>query len=68
MVGFGGKVEHYELDENDHRVRWVPDKHVVAVPYDVLQAGYKVNTCSKIRLWRADATEVHLILEIIWVL
>ena len=58
MVGFGGKVEHYELDENDHRVRWVPDKHVVAVPYDVLQAGYKVNTCSKIRLWRADATEV----------
>ena len=58
MVGFGGKVEHYELSEDDTRVRWVPDKHVVAVPYDVLQAGYKVDSCAKIRLWRADATDV----------
>jgi len=54
MVGFGGKVEHYD----GHRVRWVPEKHVVAVPYDVLQAGYKVNSCAKIRLWRADAIDV----------
>ena len=58
MVGFGGKVEHYELSEDDTRVRWVPDKHVVAVPYDVLQAGYKVDSCAKIRLWRADAIDV----------
>ena len=58
MVGFGGKVEHYELSEDDSRVRWVPDKHVVAVPYDVLQAGYKVDSCAKIRLWRADAIDV----------
>ena len=57
-VGFGGKVEHYELSEDDSRVRWVPDKHVVAVPYDVLQAGYKVDSCAKIRLWRADAIDV----------
>ena len=54
MVGFGGKVEHYD----GHGVRWVPEKHVVAVPYDVLQAGYKVNSCAKIRLWRADAIDV----------
>lgn len=53
MVGFGGKVERYGDD-----VRWVPDKHVVAVPYDVLQAGYKVDSCAKIRLWRADAIDV----------
>ena len=57
-VGFGGKVEHYEPEEGEHRVRWVPDKHVVAVPYDVLQAGYKVDSCAKIRLWRADAIDV----------
>ena len=57
-VGFGGKVEHYELSEDDCRVRWVPDKNVVAVPYDVLQAGYKVDSCAKIRLWRADAIDV----------
>jgi len=58
MVGFGGKVEHYEFDDNDHRVRWAPQQHVVAVPYDVLQAGYKVDSCAKIRLWRADAIDV----------
>jgi starch phosphorylase len=57
-VGFGGKVEHYELEEGEYRVRWVPATHVVAVPYDVLQAGYKVDSCAKIRLWRADATDV----------
>jgi len=58
LVGFGGKVEHYELAEDDYRVRWVPDEHVVAVPYDVLQAGYQVDSCAKIRLWRADAIDV----------
>ena len=47
-VGFGGKVEHYELEEGEYRVRWVPANHVVAVPYDVLQAGYKVDSCAKI--------------------
>ena len=57
-VGFGGKVEHYEIEDGESRVRWVPDKHVVAVPYDVLQAGYKVDSCAKIRLWRADAKDV----------
>ena len=52
-VGFGGKVERY-----GDSVRWVPNKYVVAVPYDVLQAGYKVDSCAKIRLWRADAIDV----------
>ena len=57
-VGFGGRVENYVSDHNNYRVRWVPDEQVVAVPYDVLQLGYKVNSCNKIRLWRADATDV----------
>ncbi len=56
-VGFGGKVQHYTSDQDNYRVRWVPDEHVVAVPYDVLQIGCKVNTCNRIRLWRADAKE-----------
>ena len=57
-VGFGGKVENYISDHNNYRCRWVPDEQVVAVPYDVLQLGYKVNSCNRIRLWRADATDV----------
>ena len=57
LVGFGGKVENYVSDRGNYRVRWVPDEQVVAVPYDVLQLGYKVNSCNRLRLWRADATE-----------
>ena len=57
-VGFGGRVENYVSDHNNYRCRWVPDEQVVAVPYDVLQLGYRVNSCNRIRLWRADATDV----------
>ena len=57
FVGFGGKVENYVSDRGHYRVRWVPDEQVVAVPYDVLQLGYRVNSCNRLRLWRADATE-----------
>ena len=57
LVGFGGKVENYVSDRGHYRVRWVPEEQVVAVPYDVLQLGYRVNSCNRLRLWRADATE-----------
>jgi len=56
-VGFGGRVEHYISDRGNNRVRWVPAEQVIAVPYDVLQLGYRVNNCNRLRLWRADATE-----------
>ena len=56
-VGFGGRVENYVSDRGNYRVRWVPDEQVIAVPYDILQLGYKVNNCNRLRLWRADATE-----------
>ena len=39
-------------------MRWVPEEHVFAVPYDVLQVGYNVEGCNKLRLWRADACDV----------
>ena len=58
LVGFGGRVEHYTSDRGNHRVRWVPEEQVVAVPYDVLQLGYRVDSCNRLRLWRADATEI----------
>ena len=57
LVGFGGRVENYVSDRGNYRVRWVPDEQVIAVPYDVLQLGYRVNSCNSLRLWRADATE-----------
>ena len=45
LVGFGGTVEGYTSDRGNYRVRWVPSEQVVAVAYDVLQLGYKVNSC-----------------------
>ena len=57
LIGFGGKVENYVSDRGNYRVRWVPDEQVIAVPYDILQLGYRVNSCNRLRLWRADATE-----------
>jgi starch phosphorylase len=58
LVGFGGRVENYISDRENYRVRWVPGETVVAVPYDVMQLGYRVNCCNRLRLWRADATEI----------
>ena len=58
LVGFGGRVENYISDRDNYRVRWVPAESVVAVPYDVLQLGYRVDCCNRLRLWRADATEI----------
>ncbi len=58
LVGFGGRVDNYISDRENYRVRWVPEEQVVAVPYDVLQLGYRVNCCNRLRLWRADATEI----------
>jgi len=58
LVGFGGRVENYISDHDNYRVRWVPAETVVAVPYDVMQLGYRVDRCNRLRLWRADATEI----------
>ncbi|QVL53096.1 MAG: glycogen/starch/alpha-glucan phosphorylase [Cyanobium sp. M30B3] len=57
FVGFGGRTESYR-DENGHyRVRWIPEEHAIGIPHDVPVLGYRVNTCDRLRLWRADATE-----------
>jgi len=56
-VKFGGRTEQY-LDEHDRlRVRWVPGKVVVGVPYDTPILGYRVNTANTLRLWKSEAAE-----------
>ncbi|MBO4123636.1 glycogen/starch/alpha-glucan phosphorylase [Cupriavidus gilardii] len=57
QVKLGGKTEHYTDDRGHHRVRWVPAKTVVGVPFDSPILGYRVNTVNTLRLWRAEATE-----------
>jgi starch phosphorylase len=56
-VGFGGRTETWHDDQGRYRVRWVPGQVVVGIPHDVPVPGYRVNTCGRLRLWRAEAAE-----------
>ncbi len=57
FVGFGGRTESYQDDLGRYRVRWIPTEHAIGIPHDVPVLGYRVNTCNRLRLWRADAAE-----------
>ena len=57
-VKFGGRTEAW-TDEHGrrHRVRWIPDTEVKGVAYDTPILGYRVGTCNRLRLWKAEAVE-----------
>ncbi len=57
FVGFGGRTENYRDTNGDYRVRWIPSEHAIGVPHDVPVLGYRVNTCNRLRLWSAEASE-----------
>jgi starch phosphorylase len=38
-------------------VRWIPGREVKGTAYDTPIAGYGVNTCNTLRLWKAEAVE-----------
>jgi starch phosphorylase len=56
-VKLGGHTEQYTDERGRLRVRWIPGKTVVGVPYDSPILGYRVNTVNTLRLWKAEATE-----------
>jgi starch phosphorylase len=56
-VKFGGRTEQYKDELDRLRIRWVPHKIVVGVPYDTPILGYHVNTANTLRLWKAEAAE-----------
>ncbi|HEU4600390.1 MAG TPA: glycogen/starch/alpha-glucan phosphorylase [Steroidobacteraceae bacterium] len=56
-VKLGGHTHQY-IDEHERlRVRWVPHKIVVGVPYDTPILGYRNNTANTLRLWKSEAPE-----------
>jgi starch phosphorylase len=56
-VGFGGHTER-SLDEHGRmHVRWIPERIVKGVPYDIPVAGYGTKTTNFLRLWSAAADE-----------
>ena len=56
-VPFGGRTEKWTDAEGRQRVRWVPDTVVKGVAYDTPILGYRVGTCNRLRLWKAEAVE-----------
>ena len=54
-VKLGGHTERDPAAQD--RIRWVPDRVVMGIPYDTPISGYRVNTCNTLRLWRARAVE-----------
>lgn len=57
QVGFGGYTERYKDQKGELRVRWVPEKVVEGIPYDMPITGFDVFTANRLRLWKADAVE-----------
>ncbi len=56
-VPLGGRTETCRDDHGRSRVRWVPDTVVKGVAYDTPILGYRVGTCNRLRLWKAEAVE-----------
>lgn len=56
-VPFGGRTENWTDAEGRQRVRWIPETVVKGVAYDTPILGYRVGTCNRMRLWKAEAVE-----------
>jgi glycogen phosphorylase len=56
-VKLGGLTERYTDELGQPRVRWVPGRSVLGVPYDTPILGYRNHTANTLRLWRAEAVE-----------
>ena len=56
-VKWAGRTEAYYDDQGRYRVRWIPGREVKGTAYDTPIAGYRVNTCNTLRLWRAEAVK-----------
>jgi starch phosphorylase len=56
-VKLGGHTESYTDEQQRLRVRWVPEKTVIGIPYDTPILGYHNNTANTLRLWKSEAPE-----------
>jgi glycogen phosphorylase len=56
-VRFGGHTENYVDDSGRYRAKWVPDKAVRSIAYDIPILGHQGSAANFIRLWKAEACE-----------
>jgi starch phosphorylase len=57
VVKLGGHTEPYADEHGQYRVRWVPGRVVVGLPYDTPILGYRSDSCALLRLWSAEAAQ-----------
>ena len=57
VVKLGGHTEPFTDAQGEYRVRWVPGRVVVGIPYDTPVVGYRVDSCALLRLWSAEAAQ-----------
>jgi len=55
-VGFGGHTEGRVDPDGRYRVKWLPDRTILGVPYNTMVPGYSSGAVNTLRLWRARAT------------
>jgi len=56
-VKLGGHTRHDQDEAGHFRARWIPERIVRGVAYDMPVVGYGVETANLLRLWKAEAPE-----------
>ena len=56
-VKFGGHTKSYTDSNGHYCVKWIPNRVIKSVAYDIPIIGYRANTANFIRLWKAEACE-----------
>jgi starch phosphorylase len=54
-VMLGGHTEQYTDDQGRRRVRWIPERVIKGMAYDTPITGFRTDTVSLLRLWKAEA-------------
>jgi starch phosphorylase len=54
-VMLGGRTEQYSDGDGRLRVRWIPERVVKGMAYDTPVTGFRSETVSLLRLWKAEA-------------
>ncbi|HQZ85640.1 MAG TPA: glycogen/starch/alpha-glucan family phosphorylase, partial [Actinomycetota bacterium] len=56
-IGFGGHTENHVDALGQLRTEWIPDRTVIAVPYNYLVPGFRNGVVNTLRLWSAESPD-----------
>lgn len=57
QVKLGGHTEVSRDEKGFTKTVWIPERVILAIPYDTPVPGYQTNTVNPLRLWKAEASE-----------